>query len=423
MQLCDNEGAPNPDGLAQTGHATVACIPDSDKNVYASPNKNNSHYFGLGPGQGFMEMQFYPPGWASWPAGLSCTATQWCSALNIDTFQDNANTGALNNNDCLNTVGPEPVNFAFTTKTGVASAPANPQHPDNFTPDLKNDFLTNSGDVLRVHMSDTAHGLKVTVDDLTTGTHGSMTASAANGFGSPIFAPNASKCTVALHDFHPMYSTATQAGRNFNAAHTGNISFSDEIGHFEYCAKVRNDAIASCANSLGDDTNDGRRRHRTRGRRQLLPARRPRPPGSRSVAASTPTATSTRSATSSPGQGRSATHVADQLLNASPVRFTSPTHERQELRDHGVRVEHQPVGVRRHRVPRGRLLPAAHHEPSGPAPRGRLREPATELELLPLLQHHHASGGTCWWQQGGPYIPGTTNKFGGSAPRSTARCG
>ena len=23
--------------------------------------------------------------------------------------------------------------------------------------------------------------------------------------------------------------------------------------------------------------------------------------------------------------------------------------------------------------------------------------------------------GTCWWQQGGPYIPGTTNKFGGSA--------
>jgi hypothetical protein len=24
-------------------------------------------------------------------------------------------------------------------------------------------------------------------------------------------------------------------------------------------------------------------------------------------------------------------------------------------------------------------------------------------------------GGSCWWQQGGPYIPGTTNRFGGSA--------
>ena len=70
MQLCDDEGSPNPDGLALTGHATVPCKPDSDTNLYANPNKNSSHYFGLGPGQGFMEMQFYPPGWAPWPAGL-----------------------------------------------------------------------------------------------------------------------------------------------------------------------------------------------------------------------------------------------------------------------------------------------------------------------------------------------------------------
>ena len=195
MQLCVNEGSPNPDGLALTGHATVPCKPDSDTNLYANPNKNSSHYFGLGPGQGFMEMQFYPPGWAPWPAGLSCTATKWCSALNIDTFQDNANTGDLNNNDCLNTVGPEPVNFAFTTKTGVASSPANPQHPEHFTPDLANDLLMNSGDELRVHMFDTSHGFTVTVDDLTAGTHGSMVASAANGFGSPIFDPSATTCT------------------------------------------------------------------------------------------------------------------------------------------------------------------------------------------------------------------------------------
>src|SRR5213078_4056568 len=102
---------------------------------------------------------------------------------------DNENTGVFNNTDCLNTVGPEPVNFAFTTKSGRASVPANPQHPEHFAPDLKNDFLMNSGDVLRIHMFDTAHGLRVTVDDLTAHTHGSMTASAANGFGSPIFAP------------------------------------------------------------------------------------------------------------------------------------------------------------------------------------------------------------------------------------------
>ena len=72
-----------------------------------------------------------------------------------------------------------------------------------------------------------------------------------------MFDPNASTCTVQPHDFHPMYSTSTPPTRNFNAAHTYNVAFSDEIGHFEYCAKVGNDAIGTCLKPLGDDTNDG----------------------------------------------------------------------------------------------------------------------------------------------------------------------
>ena len=44
--------------------------------------------------------------------------------------------------------------------------------------------------------------------------------------------------SVVLHDYHPMYSTATPATRNFNAAHTGNISFADEIGHFDHCTQI-----------------------------------------------------------------------------------------------------------------------------------------------------------------------------------------
>src|SRR6185437_1845418 len=172
-------------------------------------------------------------------------------------FQDNENTGTFNNTACLNSVGPEPVNFAFVTKSGVASAPGNPLHPEHFTPDLANDFLMGSGDVIRLHMFDTAGGFKVTLDDLTTHTSGSMTASAANGFGSVVFDPNGTTCRVQVHNFHPMYSTATPLGRNFNAAHTGNIAFSDEIGHFEYCAAVRNDALGTCDRPLGDDTNDG----------------------------------------------------------------------------------------------------------------------------------------------------------------------
>jgi hypothetical protein len=89
MVMCDPNGTPNPDGATQTGHATVPCKPDSDSNIYNSENPSSPRYFGLGPGQAYEEMQFYPPGWAPWPAGIGCTAKQWCAALNIDTFQSN----------------------------------------------------------------------------------------------------------------------------------------------------------------------------------------------------------------------------------------------------------------------------------------------------------------------------------------------
>jgi len=129
MVMCDPNGSPNPDGAALTGHATVPCKPDSDSNIYASENPSSPRYFGLGPGQAYEEMQFYPPGWVPQPMGIGCTATQWCAALNIDTFADNANTGALNNTACLNTVGPEPVNFAFVTKNGKSTAPRTRERP------------------------------------------------------------------------------------------------------------------------------------------------------------------------------------------------------------------------------------------------------------------------------------------------------
>jgi len=56
---------------------------------------------------------------------------QWCAALTIDTFSDNQNTGQFNNTACLNTAGPEPVNFAFLTKNGKSTAPANALHPES----------------------------------------------------------------------------------------------------------------------------------------------------------------------------------------------------------------------------------------------------------------------------------------------------
>lgn len=414
MQLCDNEGSPNPDGAALTGHPTIPCKADSDSNLYANPNPSSPRYFGLGPGQGFMEMQFYPPGWAAWPAGIGCDAKHWCSALNIDTFQDNANTGDLNNQACLNTVGPEPVNFAFVTKNGVATAPGNALHPEHFVPDLTRDFLMKPGDFIQLHMSDTGQGFRVTLNDETSHTQGSMTASAANGFGSILFKPHGKTCQVKLHNFHPMYSTATPAGRNFNAAHTGNVSFADEIGHFEYCAAVRNDALGSCAKPLGDDTNDP-------------DDAGPDPQGDDVFCL--PASASTRihigGCLNTDGDFDSVSYKfswpgsisnpkADQLLNAQPVMFTSPTTNGRNFANMAFEsnISRSESDDTAFRV--GTFCQRHITNPADPNPGTGCVNPPPHSNFYPFYTTTRLAG-TCWWQQGGPYIPNTTNKFGGSA--------
>src|SRR2546421_2347693 len=94
----------------------------------------------------------------------------------------------------------------------------------------------NSGDRLSVTLHDTEHGLSTEVQDLTTGGTGSMVTSAGNGFGMVKFAPSPStECTNIPYDFHPMYSTSSEQTRVIWAAHSYNIAFSDEIGHFDFC--------------------------------------------------------------------------------------------------------------------------------------------------------------------------------------------
>ena len=69
-----------------------------------------------------------------------------------------------------------------------------------------------------------------------------MTASAANGFAQIRFDPNGADCAPATHnlpyDFHPMYATSSERTRTPWAAASGNFSFSQELGHFEYCDAV-----------------------------------------------------------------------------------------------------------------------------------------------------------------------------------------
>jgi hypothetical protein len=237
MAMCDTQSYPE---------LLRRCTPDSDKNI-VDPAKSPYH-----PGTAFMEMQFYPPGWVNWPAGISCSAHQWCAALTIDSLTLNPITGQENNAACEDLVTVEPVNFAFITKSGQPHAPPSPVNStiDTFTPHRSTDLFMNSGDQIRLTMHDTAHGLLVSLHDLTTGQSGSMTASAAKGFGQVKFDPNGNGCTNIPYDFHPMYSTSSPRTRVPWAAHTYNVSFSDEIGHFDYCTKVPT-PTGSCAGLEG----------------------------------------------------------------------------------------------------------------------------------------------------------------------------
>ena len=228
MAMCDTQSYPE---------QVSTCPPDSDRNIL-DPAVSPAHV-----GEAYMEMQFYPPGWVPWPTwavavgASSCDPTQWCAALNIDSLSLNPVTGQANNPTCLAKVGEEYVNFAFITKDGVAQAPANPVDSTltTFTPDASKDLFMSSGDRLRVAFTDTPDGLKVTIHDLTSGETGSMTASAANGFGQVGFDPNGSSCTAIPYDFHPMYSTSTPQTRVTWAAGGYNVAYDTEIGHFQFC--------------------------------------------------------------------------------------------------------------------------------------------------------------------------------------------
>ena len=250
MALCDNQSGP------EFTHAP--CTPDSDTNIFDGTNPAGADYIGKHPGTAFLELQFYPPGWSSWPAGVSCDATKWCAAMAIFSFNSDQNAGVNNNAACLNTVGVEPANFAFITKSGVPHAPPSPLAATNatFTPNAASDLFMSSGDQLAIDIHDGAAGLTAIVHDLTTGGTGSMTASAANGFAQVLYEPTASACHQAPYTFRPMYSTSSEHTRVPWAAHSYNVAFSDEIGHFEYCGSVAADGTCAANGEAALDDDD-----------------------------------------------------------------------------------------------------------------------------------------------------------------------
>jgi hypothetical protein len=213
------------------------CDPNSYPQNPCKPHSDSNTGLGASTdaGSAFMELQFYPPGFAPFQDSVSCTRNQWCSAVTIDSLEGTFNFAFLN------PACEEPVNFAYLQRNGVPAGPPSPQLADASTQTPNGQTLKmNPGDVLRVSITDPLKGpnagFTTRIDDLTTHQTGIMVASAKNGFMNT----NVHTCDGTPHTFHAEYATAAQQNQVPWAALEGGVLMQQEIGHFESCNSVAN---------------------------------------------------------------------------------------------------------------------------------------------------------------------------------------
>jgi len=283
-------------------------------------------------------------------------------------------------------------------------------------------LLYNPGDVLLVVLRDTARGLKISITDLTTGESGSMTASAANGFAEILYDPFGTSCSTSTHnipyDFHPMYATSSEHTRVIWAAHSYNIAFADEIGHFEYCNAVRREG-GPCTQDGVNDLDNGL------------------PPGAEddfgcfdAAFANTKGLVPIGGCTSTdfdfdgvPYQfvwpGTLADATADQQLHPSSILFTSPLFTNSSS---GAQQNYERLAFEADlpRIESNTNPPCQRHvsNPADSSPGSGCVNPPKGANFYPFFSTR--GGKNCTWQLGGGNIPGTDNTFGGS---STAEFG
>ncbi len=216
------------------------CKPKSDSNApvgnFPWPTPRAA-----GGGSAFLEMQFYPPGFAPLVDNISCDNTHWCASLHINDLECNVSFRKCNP-DCV-----EPTNFAFIQTDGVPTGPPSPQLTNlaTLTPNSKT-LLMNPGDRLRIHIFDAdigggKHALETQLTDLSTGQSGFMVASAANGF----MATSHRDCSGVPWSYQPEFNTSRPRNAVSWAALQVNVATQFEIGHFTPCKKIVKPSVFS----------------------------------------------------------------------------------------------------------------------------------------------------------------------------------
>ena len=389
LTLCDSESAPE---------FTKTCTPNTDANNLVGTNPAAPDYIGKHPGNAFMELQFYGPGYVPQFEGFGCAANRYCAAMTIDSFTRDQNTGQFNTSACDNYIlgGQEPINWAYITKSGVSQAPADPLFTGTFdnpnfsavNPDFNRDLMMSPGDRIRIHLHDTPAGFRADLTDLKTNQTGSMTASVANGFAHILYTPNSSTCQSAPYAFHPEYSTANPRGNTWTA-HTYNVAYSDEIGHFENCPQLDanfNCAVAGSSDPGGLDDDDV----------FCVPGKDAWTVHINGCFQSDDDFDGPSYQNDWPGTNPDP--KVDQKLHPEPVLFTSPT------------------------TNGGHNYPTIAFEADLPAIESGCDRvtgvgcvnPPPGSQFYPFFSTT-TDNGTCTWQEGGNFLPGTVNNFGGSS--------
>ena len=238
-----------------------------------------------------------------------------------------------------------------------------------------------------------------------------MTTSVANGFAHVVFDPGATTCTSRPYAFHPMYATSGPHTRVPWAAHSYNIAFSDEIGHFNYC-DLQDDSIipgiGACLVSPVEEEVSG-------GQHEIDDFFCVDTASSVGFGALQPLGGCLDSDNDFDGipyhhawQGSGRDRYRFSAVPEA-VRFTSPKFKPAEDEDDDVKAELRGYS----RVAFEADMPAIELSCNTSTGDGCVNPPPGAL-FYPLYTTTERDG-RCWWQFGGARIPGTTNAFGRSS--------
>src|SRR4051794_9259243 len=242
-------------------------------------------------------------------------------------------------------------------------------------------------------MSDPPKALQVVIHARTPGQTGSRPASKSNGFRQVVYAPHAASCRSKPYAFRPMYATSSEHTRVTWSAHGYNVSYADEIGHFQYCTTVNDDG--TCA-----DNPNAHPACFPASASLLVP-----------ISGCTGTDTPDFQGVSYKASGWSGFDPAqDKMLRPTSILFTSATFDSRLPAGGGSGLNYQRVAIEGDQ-------PRFEAADFGGTCNRTTGEGCTALppgaEVYPLFSYT-MSRGRCMWQEGGPDIAGTINNLGGT---------